>query len=277
MHLKINNFIILIFLLSKDLNKQSISIYVKKTKWINIQLSVLEILQGIFTLVFVIIGVYVGIRIALKYLKNKDWHYIFAGFTWIGMASAYFSASINFIMIILFNTYLSIELYLLISNTFLPIIILVWLIFFTDLFYKDKRKPVLIIQLVFTTAYEFLFFLYIFIDPSQIATYAGPFAIAYSLVFIIFNAIFIVIVLITALLFAKLSLESDDGLIRLRGKFLTIAIILLIIGIFMDLLFPTSWVVLISRLILIVSSFNFYFGLIMPKWIKRRFLKDDKI
>ena len=168
-------------------------------------------------------------------------------------------------------------MYLLIVNTFLPIIILVWLIFFTDLFYKDKRKPVLIIQLVFTTAYEFLFFLYIFIDPSQIATYAGPFAIAYSLVFIIFNAIFIVIVLITALLFAKLSLESDDGLIRLRGKFLTIAIILLIIGIFMDLLFPTSWVVLISRLILIVSSFNFYFGLIMPKWIKKRFLKDDKM
>ena len=45
----------------------------------------IEILNGIFSLIFVVISTYIGIRIASKYLKYKQNELILVGFTWILM------------------------------------------------------------------------------------------------------------------------------------------------------------------------------------------------
>jgi hypothetical protein len=76
-------------------------------------------------------------------------------------------------------------------------------------------------------------------------------------------------------LFTKVTLNSEKPEIRLKGKFLLIAFVSFLVGIFLEVLIPiTPLTVVIIRLILVSSSIEFYFGYILPSWVKKVFLKE---
>ncbi|MFX0073637.1 MAG: hypothetical protein ACFFAO_21375, partial [Candidatus Hermodarchaeota archaeon] len=59
-----------------------------------------------------------------------------------------------------------------------------------------------------------------------------------------------------------------------KGKLLLIAVISFCIGGFLDASMPTTALTLILfRLLLISSAIEFYWGFILPSWMKNRLLK----
>lgn len=92
--------------------------------------------------------------------------------------------------------------------------------------------------------------------------------------------VFIIIVLITGLLFAAQTLRSESSEIKLKGRLLMLAFICFAIGGFFDTIFsilldiPIEVLMPIARTIMIASSILFYFGYTLPGWLKRLFLKE---
>lgn len=237
-------------------------------------LDLLEVFQGSFSLIFAIISIFVGLRILFKYFEYKRRELILVGISWIGIASPWIPDSINFIMILGFSSILTEEAYLIIGNVFMPLIIICWLIVITDFLYKARQKLILILCLIWTVIFEIIFFTLLFIDSTLVGTFLGPFHVEFG-DFITFTLLFtIVILLISGLLFARESLKSEDKEIKLKGKFLIVAFLSFTIGAILDSsisLIPIT--VVITRLILISSSIEFYIGFILPKWVKKFLIK----
>ena len=60
-------------------------------------LTPLDILNGLFGLLFVIISVILGLIIAFKYFKNNDKNFILIGFTWVFITSGWYGTSLSFL------------------------------------------------------------------------------------------------------------------------------------------------------------------------------------
>jgi len=238
-------------------------------------LDLLEVFQGSFSLIFAIISIFVGLRILFKYFEYKRRELILVGISWIGIASPWIPDSINFIMILGFSSILTEEAYLIIGNVFMPFFIICWLIVITDFLYKTKQKLILILCLIWTVIFEMIFFTLLFTDSTLVGTFLGPFHVEFG-DFITFTLLFtIVVLLISGLLFARESLKSEDKEIKLKGKFLIVAFLSFTIGAILDSsisLIPIT--VVITRLILISSSIEFYIGFILPKWVKKFLIKE---
>ena len=239
------------------------------------ELELVEILQGSFSLIFVIISILIGIRLILKYFEKKNREFFLVGITWIGISTPWMHGAISFIMILLFNTSLSVEIRFIIGNVFIPIIVVIWLIAFTDLFYQEKQKLILIIFSVIAVIYEVIFFILLFTDTSLIGTFIGPFQVRYTLFIRITMSFYAGLALITGVIFAVKTIKAGTSPeMILRGKFLLLAFPSFALGSILDVLVPlTPFTVVITRLILISSAIEFYFGFSLPKIVKKLFIK----
>ncbi|MFX0073477.1 MAG: hypothetical protein ACFFAO_20560, partial [Candidatus Hermodarchaeota archaeon] len=77
--------------------------------------------------------------------------------------------------------------------------------------------------------------------------------------------------------FAFDSMKSEKVEIKLKGKFLATAWISFIIGAALDTGFIslTPLLLIITRLLLISSAIEFYFGFFLPDWLKKVVIKQD--
>ncbi len=212
------------------------------------------------------------------------------GLTWIGMATPWFPDSISFLIILIARITMPIEIYILIGTTLLPILLLIWMAAFSELLYKDKQKKILMIFAIIAIIYELIFFVLFFLDAkAYIGEYQRYFQVEFKEFITLFDLALLVIVLITGIIFAKKSLSSLDEKIHLKGRFLLAAFISFCIGaaldastglIFTDLFgisntnpFISIFVVII-RIILISSAFEFYIGFMLPKWVENLMIKS---
>jgi len=236
------------------------------------------ILIGIFAILLVSIYVFVGIIIALKYRENKDKTYIYFGLTWMTMIEAWYAASVSFI-IYLFNGVGLVNnprLYFIIGVGFYPVASITWMLAFTELLYKKWQKPLVAIYLVIGIIYEIIFYAWLFTDPSLIAVMNGPVDSTYGILITIYVlAILLVFFVITGFLIAIKSIKSEIPEHKLRGIFLIIAIISFVIGSIIDSALELNFsTLIITRLILISSAFEFYCAFVLPKWLKKIALKE---
>ena len=97
---------------------------------------------GIFSIIYVIINTYVGLRIAKKYFEVKQRVFLLVGITWVGLASPWWPSSVFFVIALIDGVGLenNPELYFLIGNLLIPFFLLLWIVAITDLLYKDKQK-----------------------------------------------------------------------------------------------------------------------------------------
>jgi hypothetical protein len=240
-------------------------------------LEMIEILHGTFNLIVVIINLIIGVRIASKYFKYKQINLLLVGIAWIGLGSIYLPSSVKFLMIILMNYYISDTVAFILNHAFLPPFTLCWLIAITSLLNVNVLTRKLLIGgfCIISIILETTFFLFIFTRNLEgIGEFTGVFTIEWTVFSIIYLLFFALIVLLTGILFARESLKSENPEINLKGKFLLAAFISFIIGAFFEVIFPLSYIsIIITRLILVSSSIEFYLGLLLPEWAKKIFLE----
>ncbi|MFX1445100.1 MAG: hypothetical protein ACFFHV_16930 [Promethearchaeota archaeon] len=77
---------------------------------------------------------------------------------------------------------------------------------------------------------------------------------------------------ILQILCSRTSMKSENTKVRLKGKFLFVAFFLFLAGAISDTIFLRDILtLLITRIILISASIFFYFGFILPNFVKKRF------
>ncbi|MFX1259971.1 MAG: hypothetical protein ACFFAN_19150 [Promethearchaeota archaeon] len=241
-------------------------------------LTPIDIANGLFSIIFVSISTVVGITIALKYLKSRQRTLLFVGFSWILIASPWWPSSVSFLIAFFSGGQgLSIEAYLLLGNILVPVFILLLVAAFTEIYFHDKQKIILLIFVIIGIFIEIYLFYYLFVlkEPEALGILQGSVDIQFQ-GFLRYYLLFSILqVLVMGSLIAYNSVRSDTPEIKLRGKFLFAAFISWSIGAICDAAVPLTLLTLtIIRLILISSAIEFYIGFILPDWIKNLFLKE---
>ena len=241
-------------------------------------LNPLDILNGIFSFMFVIISLVVGFLILVKYFRYKEKIYFFVGATWILISEPWWPSSLSFLVSLSNGVGLTPLIYFLIGNTLVPLAIILWLLAFTDFLFTEKRKMILLIFIIIGIIFEVIFYTFLFTNPVLIGTPNSPVDVSYSFFIIIFLVFFILTVVITGLMFARLSLKSDDPEVKLKGKLLVVAFIAFFVGALLDSSITLNEVgIIFVRLILIVSAIFWYGGFLLPHWMKKLFLKQKQV
>ena len=236
-----------------------------------------HILNGIFSLIFSIISIIIAFKIISKYPKSKNRTVLLVGLVWLGIVSSWYASSSSFLVAFITDGdgYMSAPpYYFIIGASPLPITAFIWMIAFTDLLYKKKQKIILIIFGITGVLFEIAFFALLFIDYNLVGTVSSPVDAEYEFFVTAYQIFLLVMVLITGLIFARVSLKSDNPEIRVKGKLLIAAFLSFVIGSILEILSGISIVILIvARIILISSSIEFYGGFMLPRWMERIFLK----
>ncbi|MHA1660703.1 MAG: hypothetical protein ACTSUT_16450 [Promethearchaeota archaeon] len=244
-------------------------------------LSAFEIIGGTLSLIFIVIAIIIGLMILIKYFQYKKKILILVGCTWIFMTELWWSSSVSFLMALITGNPLTPKIYFFLGNCLIALGILLWMMAFTELLYKNKQKIVAIIFTIIGVSYEILFYYLVFTDISVIGEMRGAvdgIYYTFPLTFLLFG---LFLFLFTGILFARESLRSDNSEIRLKGKFLISAFISFAVGAFLDglkpIIFPNimDLIYIINRIILIFCAIEFYFGFILPDWLKKLLLKED--
>jgi len=238
----------------------------------------LDILNGIFSFMFVVISLVVGVLILLRYLRYKEKIYFLVGATWILISEPWWPSSLSFLVSLINGVGLTPIIYFLIGNTLVPLALILWLLAFTDFLFTEKRKMILLIFIIIGIIFEVIFYTFLFINPVLIGTSNSPVDVSYSFFIIIFLVFFVLTVVISGLLFARLSLKSDDPEVKLKGKLLVIAFIAFFVGALLDSSISLNEVgIIFVRLILIASAIFWYGGFLLPHWMKKLFLKQKQV
>jgi len=240
-------------------------------------LTELDIYRAIFTSIFVIISLIVGIKIILKYFKLKNKELITIGMAWILMSSSYYSLTISFVTIILFNYSLEPILYIFFFQAFLIPGLICWIYSFANLSYPQYKKNIYYPYLIFCVVYEILFLILLFVDFNLIAVYEGGFIYRRTMFSILFLIVGILTVLISGILFGVKSLKSEDIRIKWKGRFFMIAIFSYVIGGALDVFSAGNLILqIVNRLILISSAIEYYFGFFFPEWLANILIKNQE-
>ncbi|TXT60482.1 MAG: conserved membrane protein of unknown function [Promethearchaeota archaeon] len=239
-------------------------------------LAPIELYNGTLFTIFVLISILLGLRIASRYFEKKDRVFLLVGFSWIFIVCPWYPSTIAFFNALITGASpgLSAEIYFILGNIFIPVALFLWLIALTDLLFPKKQILIITLGIIYALAFYILFFYLLSIDPSLIGELRGDIDVSYNLFIAIFLAFTILIVLITGILFARPSLDSEDPKIRLKGKLLIIAFISYTIGTFIDALVTKNFITItIMRVLEISSAIEFYGGFMLPKWMEKLFLK----
>lgn len=236
-----------------------------------------DLLNGTLCLIFTIISTTIGIVVALKYFKYKQKSFLYFGLSFIGIASLWMAKSISIIYTLITRENFDSILFMLIGNLFLPIAFFFWILLFTELAYKKYKRILLLCFGIYSFIIEFSIIYFIINDPSQIGLFIPPIEVENSLLFSIYYSSLVFFILITSILFGKISLKSENPQIRLRGSLIiTGASLFFLGGIFEILSNIHIAIMIIGRLILIFSAISYYAGNLLPQWVKKIFLKTKK-
>ncbi|MHA1726723.1 MAG: hypothetical protein ACTSYC_10055 [Promethearchaeota archaeon] len=246
-------------------------------------LTIAEILQGSLNLVFVIISFIIGLTILSKYRIYKKREYILIGLIWMGICTPWLHGAIA-IIVYIFNPMIIesesfITMRFIITYTFIPIIVVLWFIVFTDFLYRNKQKLIVSIIAITSLTFEVLFYTFLIIDRENLIGYFGaPFLVIYSPFMRITYMFFLGIAFITFMIFARESLKSNEKEIQWKGRFLIIAFILFTLSAVLDsiaIFLTQPSLIIMTRIFLMSSAIFFYFGWILPDRLKKVLIKEE--
>ncbi len=237
----------------------------------------LDIIRALFALIFVVISLISGLKILQKYFEHKNKSFISVGLTWIFISTPWWPLPITLITVLLFNYALEPLVYLYLMTAFIPLALIFWIISFTNLIYPTYKKQIIFPYLVICVFYFIIYHILLFINIEYISVYKGHFQYQHSIFIYIFLVFTLFSAMITGFLFALKSTKSEDPRIQWKGRFLFLAILFFIIGVFLDTFsFGSVIMQTTARFILIFSAIEYYMGFFLPKKIENWLIKDTK-
>jgi hypothetical protein len=238
-------------------------------------LTQVELLYGSFSFIFVVISIIMGLKILIKYFELKRVEFITIGLAWVFMTSGWWRISLNFPLVILFDTEVPHIIGITIDSIFIPVAILCWMYSFCTLVYPNSLKKVMTIYLLICVIYEIILVYLIITDPDQVVTIISTFNSKYNLYPYLFSIFGILTFIVTGIIFAMKSVKSEDPKIRWKSKFLLLAFILFTIGAIFDAGIRMDVFTLVAvRSILIISSILYYMGFLLPDKVSNWLIKE---
>jgi len=240
------------------------------------ELNQVQILEGIFSLIWIIIATIVGIRIIIKAFTKNRYELFSVGLFWIFICSPWYSSAITFLAYVFFNYTIDERTYLLIANVPIAPGLLCWIFSFVNILYKQKLKKrrliILVIYIPICIIYEIFLIYFLFTDVGVVGTVEGLFNSRYNLFALTFDIFTLISVLITGLIFSIRSMRINNSEIQWKGRFLLVAFLFFSIGAFLDAAIPNIGItIVIGRTLLIISAIAYYLGFFLPdrftKWL----------
>lgn len=238
------------------------------------ELSELDILHGIFTTLFVVVSLLVGLRILFKYFEHRRTELITVGLAWMAISTPWIGNSLSFLVYILFGYRLELVPYLFMENAFIPLALICWIYSFSTLVYPRLVKKLTIIFALICIPYEVFLIGALIIAPEMIGILEGMFDSSHTIIPNAFRVFGIFVVLITGIIFAKTSMKSEDPSVQWKGRFLLIGMISFTIGALLDAVLTfTPLELVLVRLLLISSSIEYYLGFFLPDVMAKKLIK----
>ncbi len=236
--------------------------------------STVELLQGLFGLIWVIIAFLIGIRITYKGITLERKDLIAVGLTYILVSSAWWGVAVQFVSYGFFNIQLSNDTYLFIANLFIGWGLILWLYAFCEVFYPNYKKIIVLCTVVFALAWDIFLIYALITNPQMIAVFNGIFDTNHAITSLLFILSAIIVFLISGIIFSYKFIKTENSEIKLKGYFLLIAWISFTIGAILDAALPMNVVlVVVVRLLLISTAVEYYFGFFLPKSLSKRLSK----
>jgi hypothetical protein len=240
------------------------------------EITIIELLNFVFSLVGLIIAIFIGSKVISKYFEYGRREYLLIGLVFILLTEPWWPSIILFLSLIITGSYIRLEIILLIGNILLPITTLLWLVVFNNLLDYKRKKVIYIIFIIHGLFFEILLFYFLLTDPSMIGEISGSVDVNYGIFVSLYHLTILAVALITCSLFAKICLNSDNPETNLKGKLILLALCSFVVGSILDILSANSVILLtLARIILILASIALYGGFILPNWMRKIFLKND--
>ena len=236
-------------------------------------LSLELILLGIFTLIYILIVLIVGIRIITRYFQTKHKNLLYAGIGVIGIAFPWSGVVLNFLSSIIFDRVPPMKLHFFFHGGMSGIFLFFWLMAILNLtgIESGKREKILIYLGILAIIVEIMYLTIIFYDTEILGVLMNEIQVDYAP----FNEIYLmtqlIIILISGAWLTTKSLKSDDSRIRLKGKLLLYGFILFPIASGLEVLVPLIPIIILARVLVIITMVLIYGGLILPKWMEKLF------
>ncbi|MFW9988026.1 MAG: hypothetical protein ACFFC3_05165 [Candidatus Odinarchaeota archaeon] len=244
-------------------------------------LGTINFLKGSFSLIWVMIAVFIGIRIIIKAISLKRKDLVAVGVTWVLMTSGWWGVSTQFITYGFFDYKLTDAQYLAYGNLILPFTMMIWMYAFVLIMDLKRGNILVIAYIIFNTIWLIIVIIALTTDNIDLIGTVEPegFDSQHSFVSDIFIYTVVASFLITGIIFSIRSIRIGDPEIKLKAYFLLIAWILFTIGAYMDtgLGNPTELSLVLVRLILILSAIFYYLGWFLPKSISNRLRSKNTI
>jgi len=239
------------------------------------QFTELDIIRAVFSLAFVVISIFIGLKILLKYFSLRRTELITVGLTWIFLSSPWWPLPVTFILAFVFNSGLDPVIYRYLMSAFIPVALICWIYSINNIVYLGRKKNLFYLYLGISLAYIVVYHVFIFINPDLISIYNGGFQFQNSLFLYFFFIFTIITAIITGALFALQSFKSIDAKIRWKGRFILLAVLVFIAGALADTFsFGNVIIQTFARFILIIASIFYYLGFFLPDWVASLIIKD---
>ncbi|TXT63281.1 MAG: conserved membrane protein of unknown function [Promethearchaeota archaeon] len=244
----------------------------------------IEYINGILTILFVIISVAIGLIIISKYRKKKERQYLYFGLFWAGMTTPWWPQIVIFINFLLTGTVIQMTFWVILGVAFLPFTVIVGIMAYLIVLPIEENKKQIIRVITYSPniIYEIFLLFAIFLGNIEIwiaehdpLGEEGAFVIDWSYLSIPYFILSLIFFLIFGLWFSRLSMKSDNPEVKLKGKFLFIAFISFAVGTMIDFIIPSPYIYMVARLILLSSSIEFYAGLLLPRWIANLLIERE--
>jgi len=234
---------------------------------------------GIVTLLFLITLGSIGIKMGLTYFKSKNTVFIYAGISVFGTALPWSAPTVYFLSLVFFDYTPPMEVFFLLLGGFLPIASITWAITILELF--DVKPPRIyylkIFFIIFWLIIEVIYLTLIFTDTTLLGTLQENKIVVQMAPFTqIFLTIALAQMLITTYMLGIFYWRSDRKKIRVQGKLITFALCLFLVAVLLELFFPTVLMNIVARILVMIYSIIYYGGFMMPDWLERCLVKEDK-
>ena len=252
------------------------------------QLEVTVILSEIFRMLFIIFTISVlSVKFMLSFQKTRKAEIrsrreLFSlGCAWFTFAIAYIMGTLSFIWIIVYGKpFTNLLLFTIFNVNLAPIVVLSW--FYTVFKITEKGVKVKKVKnilfwgcVIFCIIFEavVLYIEFELQELSLLGSMQNDFEYEYSYFLKWIVGFFLVSTILVGFYFAHKVHDSEIAKIRLKGIYLLIAFVLLVVSTITDAVIAVIDPIfsLIAKILLLSCSFTFYIGYFLPEWWLKKF------